>query len=47
MVERINLTDSWQTELERMSLHDTLSREVCVHYFLPILNLLIYRKIVL
>lgn len=38
MAERISLTDSWQNELERMSLHDTLSREVCVQYFLSMLN---------
>lgn len=44
MVERINLTDSWQNELERMSLHDTLSREVCAQYFLSMPNLLIYIK---
>ncbi|KAG1086782.1 hypothetical protein G6F42_020856 [Rhizopus arrhizus] len=27
MVERINIADSWQDDLERMSLHDTLSRK--------------------
>ncbi|KAI8637195.1 hypothetical protein BD408DRAFT_424942 [Parasitella parasitica] len=27
MAERINLTDSWQNELERLNLHDTLTRQ--------------------
>ncbi|CAO3653376.1 unnamed protein product [Mucor fragilis] len=31
MAERINIADSWQDQLERMSLHDTLSQESSQH----------------